>query len=295
VTASARKACPPAIPSPGERFPDERFPGERFPGERFPGERFPDGRFPDGRFPGELSTGRRPAILVIGMSHAGAPLAWLRSSPDPDVEVAVVTPDVPEKGIAAFMTERVGETRPHVLVSMVDGNHHNKLGLLEVYDPYDFEDPAAPGLLAQRRPLPRAVVRAALEDVMTRSFALLRHLRSLWRGPMAHVAAPPPVGDESHLRANLGAFAARAGIAPAFTPASVRMKLYRLQNEILGDLCRTEGVAFVGPPPSALDGDGFLAAPYRLADPTHANRLYGAEVLRMLKKFAAAHVPERAP
>jgi hypothetical protein len=228
---------------------------------------------------------RRVPILVLGLSHANALAGALKSAPDPDFGVIVLRAGGYSR-LDRINPPLLARFAPGTVVSMIGGNEHHRLGLLEGPEPFDFEEPTVPWLDEGRRLIPRSQVRAALEKRLSTTIAKLRLLRTHYRQPTAHVASPPPIADEAHLARHLGAFARNAGAEPRFTPAAVRLKLYRLQNAILREACAAEDVAFMEPVAHALDEEGFLAAPFRKRDPTHANERYGAAVAEEIRAFA---------
>ncbi|MEO1102365.1 MAG: hypothetical protein AAFW98_01320 [Pseudomonadota bacterium] len=236
---------------------------------------------------------RKVDVLIVGNSHAGA--LSLAHDPERDRGIEVLrtglSPQSPHPMLTAPLTARY---QPQAVVSIIGGNHHNLLGLLEAPEPFDFILPARPGVLPGRRIVPLAQVRAALKEHVATATPRILRLRNAFKVPTMHVASPPPIGDETHLRAHPRGFAPEDGAPIAIAPKSVRMKLYLLQNEILQAFCAQEGITFVAAPQEACDREGFLAEPYRLRDPTHGNKHYGRLVLEAIKPLAARHIQSAA-
>ncbi len=251
----------------------------------------------ESRMPAPLLRGLKSAqplpIFVLGMSHSRAVLDALGREPDPDIGVLLL-PQGLKNRLGMVSPSLLSRFKPDVAVSMIGGNAHNILGLIEHPEPFDFEEPSVPTLFEDRRIVPRAQIRATLMLSMTAMLAKIRLLKQYYGKPTMHVASPPPIADEAHIARHLGSFAESAGLEPRFTPAPIRMKLYRMHNAIVKETCEAEGIHFVDAIPAALDADGFLAAPFRKSDPTHANARYGALVLEEIRKFADGHLPARA-
>lgn len=232
---------------------------------------------------------RRPAVLVVGMSHADALLQALEREPVAEMGVVFI-----RKG-SGDRTRRVtpqllAQYEPQVAVSMLAGNEHALFSLLEHEEPYDFVEPTVWEVRPERRFVTRAELMSAFAPTFGGTIKRLKLMRRRFRGPMAHVAPPPPTGDEVHLGKFLGHFAVRAqGREVRFAPGSVRLKMYRLQNAVVREVCREAGIAFIGPPAEALGPHGFLTPPYRRNDPTHGNVHYGSLVRRDILAFARAH------
>ncbi|XWN32191.1 MAG: hypothetical protein ROR55_03485 [Devosia sp.] len=242
-----------------------------------------------------LAPPSRAPLVVFGMSHIKAlAMACIDAKED---RLALVFIKQRRKGTrtAGLAPPLFARYRPKAVISMIGGNFHNLFGLLEHPEPFDFADPTLPELDTSRRIVPRSEMRALfklqLEDHLNRIAAL----RQYYGVPMAHISSPPPNSDEDHLRNHLGGLAQKAGLDPQFTPKMIRLKLYRLQNEVLEEGCKALGVTFIGPPAKTIDEEGFLSAHYRQNDPTHGNSRYGKQVLRDVRGFAAdAGVPEFA-
>jgi len=233
---------------------------------------------------------RKVPILIIGNSHSGA----LRQALDPARDPGVLVVRVASRPGAVYPRLNpplLARYQPEVAVSIMAGNHHNVFGLLEPPEPFDFIVPEMPETLPGRRIVPVAEVRAVLAAHIEAFVKKLDAMQKAFACPLAHVASPPPVGDETHIKTYPGGFAPRSGLNPEVAPKSVRMKFYLLQNAIVREHCAARGIAFIPAPEAALDAEGFLAAPFRNQDPTHGNARYGRLVLDEIKAFVAHHLP----
>lgn len=234
---------------------------------------------------------RKVPVLIVGNSHTGALSQAIDSGKDPGLLIVRVAgrDGTPYPRLRHPLLARY---QPEVVVSMIAGNHHNAIGLLEAPEPYDFLLDEHPGLLEGRRLVPLAEVEAAMEAHVAPHLVRLDRLLAAYPGrPAAHVAGPPPIGEESHIKTYPGNYAPASGLNPEITPKSVRLKLYAVQNRVLAAHCAARGIAFIPAPAAGCDAEGFLAADCRREDPTHGNARYGRLVLEEIKAFAAQHVP----
>ena len=77
---------------------------------------------------------------------------------------------------------------------------------------------------------------------------------------------------------------------PELSSPYVRLKLWRVQNDILGEMCRARGLVYVsGDIPETQDGDGFLSPEY-VKDAVHSNgdwaKVFLARVAERIKAAA---------
>lgn len=238
-----------------------------------------------------LTPRRKVPVLVVGNSHTGALSQAYDSGKDPGVLIVRVAgrDGTPYPRLRHPLLARY---QPQVVVSMIAGNHHNAIGLLEAPEPFDFILPEAPETLPGRRIVPLVEVAAAMEAHFSPHLVRLDRLLAAYEGvPAAHVAGPPPIADEGHIKTYPGNYAPPSGLNPEITPRSVRLKLYLLQNKLMAAHCEKRGIAFLPPPAGGLDADGFLAPSCRKEDPTHGNAVYGRLVLEEIKAFASQYVP----
>jgi len=230
----------------------------------------------------------RVPVYVVGMSHTRALAAAIERDGADDVMIdratrATMGADHP------LTPEQLARYAPTVAISMMGGNQHNRIGLFESPEPFDFYLDADDTVLPGRRIVRHAEMRANIMEMTSRSFERTTELAGFYKVPTAHVASPPPVYDEAHLVETLAEKAAQLGLPLKFTPPSIRMKLYRLQNRILQEWCDQNGIDFLPAPADGQTADGFLAPQFRRNDPTHGNARYGKLVLAQIRRYAAGH------
>jgi hypothetical protein len=105
---------------------------------------------------------------------------------------------------------------------------------------------------------------------------------------LALIGPPAPKRDGARLRAILAGerFYAeqieRLGVTPqtvAITDGFVRLKLWRLLQDLGEETARKYGAVYVGAPEETSDAEGFLKEEYWNTDFTHANLAYGRIML----------------
>ena len=118
-------------------------------------------------------------------------------------------------------------------------------------------------------------------------------------------AEPPPAGFPGRVLAYVGRFPSgwrkrkarrktstfeyrgRRIADVGFSPAPLRLALWRLEKAELDAYLPTIGIVPLGPPPETLTEEGYLDPAFSAADATHANGAYGARLLAQLVAFAA--------
>ena len=171
----------------------------------------------------------------------------------------------------------------------VSGNEHHFLGLVNHDRPFDFVLQDAPDmpLVPGAEVIPAGLMRERMHHATELARFTLAGLRAATALPIWHVQSPPPIPDPAHIARHPSVFGdavARHGVAPA----TLRLKLWRLQSEVYRTACAEVGIGFLPAPPAALDRDGFLSPAGWCSDPTHANAWYGALVLDQVEALSRA-------
>ena len=224
--------------------------------------------------------------LVIGQSHTEALSQALGNIGFR--HITVINYNRPEnedfrKGV--FNPLMVEGIEPSAVFSMVSGNFHNVLGLIEYPVRFNFmsETDKADSVDADRVNIPYNVMYDYLNTVMRQGFLrVLLQIRELYSVPVYHICSPPPHPDSEFIEKNPGGYFAdkvHLGVAPPH----LRLKLYQLHTRVFREFCEESTIDFVPPPANTVDANGFLAKPYWRRDPTHANEAYGALVARQIQ------------
>ena len=195
---------------------------------------------------------------------------------------------------ARLRTEEAEDADVPFVFDCISGNEHHFLGLVNHARPFDFVLESAPDLplTPGAEVIPAGLMRERLHHAIGMARETLAGLRAATALPIWHVQSPPPVPDPDHIRRHASVFAdavAEHGVAPA----TLRLKLWRLQSEAYRAACADGGIGFLPVPEAALDPDGFLRPNGWGPDPTHANAWYGALVLDQVEALFRA-APSRA-
>ncbi|MEL6752594.1 MAG: hypothetical protein AAFO57_01105 [Pseudomonadota bacterium] len=175
------------------------------------------------------------------------------------------------------------------LVSAVQGNFYNIAGMVKPDPEFDFVVPDAPHLPlnSSAELLPYDLVKKMIEEQVEELALLLKQLPKLGFPNIAHINAPPPVESAQYIMDDLSQ---KNGLDPEtdeISDASLRLKLWLTQKDVIGDLCRTLGVLCIDAPASTQNERGFLREEY-WKDAVHANEQYSAIILAEIERAVIA-------
>ncbi len=247
-----------------------------------------------------------PSLLVLGHSHMIAlqgardlmrDAGGVAMPPMSFVQLldADISPNVHFDGTAmvlvpalqARLEQEIATHRATCVFDCISGNEYHFLGLVNHPRRFDFVLPSAPALpLAEGAEIvPYALVRASLKASMEYALTVLACLRQATTLPVWHIQSPPPVSSNDEIAAHPTQFG-DAIAAHGVAPPAFRLKLWRLQSEIVREACAAAGIHFLEVPAAAMDPLGFVHPDAWHRDPTHANYWYGRLVLEQM--FALA-------
>lgn len=185
----------------------------------------------------------------------------------------------------ADFREFVANGEVAVIFTYLGGAEHVPLSLVENARPYDvlFPGEALPATTAERQFIPYDVMLATCQNSVSGWPVWFPHLRELSDRPICHIALPPPITGDDHIRAGAGdAFREqieRYGIAPE----RLRGKVWRLCTIATEQVCAQHSIRMIAAPPETLDDNDCLLPEYRSDDAVHPNAKYGDLLLdRML-------------
>lgn len=187
--------------------------------------------------------------------------------------------------------ELIARSRDHdLVVSCIGGNQHQMIALIQHPQPFDVTLPGEPDIHVEPGSVlvPYQQIRALLDSgIRGRDGERLRQIREAARGKVYHLLPPPPKEDVAHVLANHETPFARAGIVErGVTPAGIRLKIWKIQSDVLAALARELNIILLPPPAAALTSTGFLAPDYYADDATHANHGYGSLVIEQIMRLA---------
>lgn len=220
---------------------------------------------------------QRPAPLA-GLSLEFAPLGDPYFAPNLDAEGAV------HPAIARLVTA----PRFDAVVSIVGGNAHFSLGLVNNPRRYDFVLPEAPDLPLETgaEVIPYGLMLQHLVGFSQDTTPVLAALRALVPGkPFLHLESPPPVPAENvnrHAR-DFAPLIRHYGLS---RPERV-WRFWRLQSTMMQEICMRCGITWMPAPASMMDDRQMLVPAAWRDDPTHAGPAYGTAVLDQLAGYFA--------
>ena len=255
-------------------------------------------RRPGLRFARPKPAGGGMAITVIGTSHI---VALRRALPPGQDRFEVIDLSRPRPGRPPAAAARVREPDArHVasfratlnpdshFVSMLGGNDHNAIGLIEHPQRFDLLEPGreADGIDPERDLIPYDALRAMLEQRIEPYLQWLAALAPAFSGRKLHLCSPPPVPSAEHIRKFPGV--SRGRLNQGVMPARIRAKLYDMSSDIFRTGCAELGIEFLPPPRKPPMPTGFLKPEYWNPDPTHANSDYGRLLLKQIEEHLSA-------
>lgn len=112
--------------------------------------------------------------------------------------------------------------------------------------------------------------------------------------PVLFFAAPPPVSslalEDDFPPERVARYEGMALEDPAF-----RVRAWREQCRIVGEVCAARGLRFVMPPDEVFDADGLLQHRFWSGDPMHGNAAYGRLMREHLRRIGASQEASPAP
>jgi hypothetical protein len=171
----------------------------------------------------------------------------------------------------------------NTLVSVVHGNEHSGISLLQHPVPYDFVTPdnANTALIPGAQPLAYAIVRSQMKLALNPTVAVLAMARIvLPRIRLLHVLPPPPIASEERIKETPEVFREQL-LRIGISPLALRVKYHRLCIDVLRSELAPFRVELLEPPASATTEAGAIRDEFAYGA-THANEAYGALVMQQI-------------
>lgn len=254
--------------------------------------------------------GDKTEVVLVGHSHLQAPMAAAKSATsvtrsDPKMGFSFVPIDTRNRWQSplvhegnAVINSAVGNAlataglfdsdRRRILVSILAGNVHNALGLIQQKQTYDVIIPSRPDLTASTgaRVVPIEQVLAHFRQHYRPFVDFLKLVTKLSQPEKVYWAEPPaPIESTDHISSNMDQWFKSnysvSDLVPA--PAQLRYKLWLLNRIALEEAAAEGGWTVITCPSTTLDGNGFLTRKAWAGDATHGSAWYGEELLKKIK------------
>lgn len=173
----------------------------------------------------------------------------------------------------------------YIVISVL-GTANITFGLLEHEIPFDIH---LPDIEHQVRgndsyTIPYRLMWDLFENVFERN-VIIGKLRSAGLNNIIHISSPPPNQDNQLIRDTTRRYAVRKNKEIEVADPVLRLKLWKLEMDVLKQLCLDNGMQFLPVPGESQTPEGYLKMEYYGRDATHANGQYGELVLRQLEKM----------
>lgn len=246
-------------------------------------------------------------ILFVGDSHIHSVQTALKKTPDTldgfDVKALRLTVKRNGSLIGDIKIEDLklacAKLGPDdFIVSMVGGNQHSILSLIQHSQPFDVSSQSGevPNLTQPNGAKSELIPRNTLKAVFDRSNRAndgkrILDIAAAGLQRTIHLSSPPPKHDIAHIQnaTKQGTFFATKGLhEKGISPAALRQRIWGIQNESLEMILTESGVGFLPPPDGTMQDDGCLEKSYYAKDATHANGKYGEKILEQVFSFAGS-------
>lgn len=172
-----------------------------------------------------------------------------------------------------------------IIAISLAGTLHNIFGLLRHDPPFDFYTADDEGVEPGTQVIPFHAVRDLLYDSARNN----RNITAITKAAncrVFHLPTPAPKEDNEFIQEKTVRYRDRFVLDAGINSPAIRLKLWKLEMEVVEDLCRKWGISFIPAPLGSQTDAGFLRKDYYGGDATHANEAYGELVLRQLEKIA---------
>jgi hypothetical protein len=176
------------------------------------------------------------------------------------------------------------------------GNEHHSAFLLSPIPLFDFIPRDAPDARINDRAIlvPESLVRAKLATNMDDLGAVLRDIKAHSAARVVIAGTPPPKGDLVKVRQLMKSewyfmeLAKQHNFsldAIELTPLPIQLKLWNVLQDLLRDTALSNACEFIAVPNTVFDNAGYLKPEMWSKDATHANRIYGREMIAHLTRL----------
>lgn len=190
------------------------------------------------------------------------------------------------KNLSAKLHESIKSSRNPILFSLLGGNAHNMLSLLEHPEPFNFLMPNESGAGDirddQRTFLPYRQIYDVMYGRSKPFFDAFDAIQEEISIPIYHLESPPPIGCDEHITIHLDPYFKKRAEGKKLSPRELRKRLWQLHSQTFIDYCSKQDIPFIQTPQTTLDPEGFLAPQGYPDNATHGNFWYGKAVITNL-------------
>jgi len=194
-----------------------------------------------------------------------------------------------EQVFQAFESVKHPDAPAHYF-SMIGGNDHLKLSVLQCPTPFDFILPEEPELPLSdiNVILPYEFVKDLLARFMRDPILALIAFRDGVPGNVYHIESPPPIGDDEYFTCHMEpVFREYLELGKtSIAPRMFRYKMWRLHSCIMRETCEEHGITFIPTPKTVTDTNGFLKVDaYCQHGVCHGNEWYGMQIIDQVNQL----------
>ncbi len=241
-------------------------------------------------------------ILIVGDSHVEAmnvtrsfdgstTIAPIASHGDGVLGVLSPWP----RPLEAFWAAALEGAKDRAVAVSYGGNIHLARFLFAPQPMFDFVASEHPDLPLDESVelIPEAAIRAELAPHVINVRPRLEALAKV-AAKVLYIGSPPPKGDDEFIAKCLRAEKFFVNLAKSsnialedvrFSPRLLRLKLWHALQAIMRETAEGVGATFVPAPEAGKTDEGYLHADYYAVDVSHANKLYGAQVVANLRRY----------
>lgn len=188
--------------------------------------------------------------------------------------------------LSDFSPKATSVSKQYYLVSAVQSNYYNIVGMLDEGDPFDFVLPGREDLplTTSGSIIPYGAIKDAISIQAVELMPFYKRLSRLGYSSIVHLGAPPPHPDSSKILDQLASDPKLANRPLSVSPASTRLKLWLVQDRVLAEICSAAGIAYLPAPALTADDKGYLKS-HLCKDAVHGTSEYAAMALADLEKY----------
>lgn len=191
-----------------------------------------------------------------------------------------------DTSLEEFLKLTRGLKKDDVVVTMIGGNQHAVFSTIQHPVRFDVIEPEATAeqVALGAEIIPYRMVSSLIDSGLRgRDGRSLKALRDATAAKVTLIIPPPPKRDGEFIRSYHETRFANEIAELGVSSPELRMKIWRMQRNLLHAYCDELKIECLDPPQNAVDADCYLLPEYYANDATHANRNYGLLLLEVLE------------